>query len=611
MCGIFGYIGKNNDVMLGLEGLKRLEYRGYDSAGIAAFDASQNEIITAKAVGKVGNLFAKVQTQQFSGAPMILHTRWATHGVPSEQNAHPHHDCRKNIHLVHNGIVENYRSLKEELQREGHEFTSETDTEVAAHLVEKFFKGNLEDAVRQALLLVSGTFAFAIISKEDAGKIVLARRSSPLLVGVGEGEYFAASDPAAVVGHTNKVIFLEDNDIAVLTKDGVKISHLFDNHSIDRHYVNLDWDWEEASKSGYPHYMLKEIFEVPEVIVNTLRGRLLPEEGNVKLGGLGMVKDKLRDIQKLILCGCGTAFYAGLTGEYMLEEYAQIPTEVEFGSEFRYRKPVLDPKTAFIAVSQSGETADTLASLKEAKEKGILTLGVVNVVGSTIARETEAGVYNHAGPEIAVASTKALISQLVVLALITVMLGRQRDLSQVTGERIIKELSLLPEKAKTILAFNEDIRRLASKYYQSKDFFYLGRKYNFPSALEGALKLKEISYVHAEGYGAGEMKHGPIALIDEDFPTFAIALSDSVYEKMISNIQEIKARGGKVIALATEGNEEIKQIADDVIYVPKTIEMLSPILSVIPMQLFAYHMGVLRGCDVDKPRNLAKSVTVE
>ncbi len=611
MCGIVGYIGKQDNPRIGLEALKRLEYRGYDSSGGAWFDSGKKEIFAVKAVGKINNLEEKFPQSKISACPFIFHTRWSTHGAPTIDNAHPHYDCQKNIFLVHNGIIENYKILKEKLIAEKHHFNSETDTEVLAHLIEKFFEGNLEKAVNKALRLVKGTYALAIISKKDPEKLVLARNSAPLLIGLGDNEFFAASDPSAVIAHTRKVIYLDDGDIALLTPSEFSIQDS-NQRRVDKVINEIDWTLQEAQKGGYPHFMLKEIMEQPESIANSLRGRVIVEQGLAKLGGLELVEDKLREIERLNIVACGTAFFAGMVGEYMLEEYAGIPTEVDLASEFRYRKPVLDKKTASIFISQSGETADTLAALKEVKRKGGLTLGIVNVVGSSVTRETEAGVYNHAGPEIGVASTKAFSSQLTVLALLTLFLGRQRDLSVVMGQRIAREIFKLPDlAADTLKKTSEKAKELAKKYNKFNNFLYVGRKYNYPIALEGALKLKEISYIHAEGYGAGEMKHGPIALIDENFPTFAICHSDSVYEKVISNVQEIKARKGKVIALATEGNEEIKNIAEDVLYIPKTLEMLSPILAVIPLQLFAYYMGVLRGCDVDKPRNLAKSVTVE
>jgi len=613
VCGIIGYIGKKNAVSIGLNGLKRLEYRGYDSAGIAALGKKNSSVYTEKLAGRVVNLEERLRDKNIDSNLAIFHTRWATHGKPTGRNAHPHWDCKKEIFIVHNGIIENYKILKEKLEKEGHRFNSETDTEVLAHLIEKFHNNDLEEAVRRALKLVKGTYGLAVISKNNPQKIVIARHSSPLLVGIGKDEYIIASDASAVVGHTRNVVYLNDGEIGVITPEDFQI-FTFDKQSIKKDIQELGWDIEEAEKGGFPHFMLKEIFEQPETIENAIRGRLVLKEGLAKLGGLESVERKLRKIKKIIITACGTSYHAGLVGEYMLEEYAGIPVEVEYASEFRYRKPILSPPaggTAIIAISQSGETADTLAAIREAKRKEALTLGIVNVVGSTIARETEAGVYNHAGPEIGVASTKAFVSQLSILALFTLFLGRQRQMSLIMGKRIAGELSKIPDLVRKILSENKKIKKLAKKYCQFNNFLYIGRKYNYPVALEGALKLKEISYIHAEGYGAGEMKHGPIALIDEKFPTLAVALSDSVYEKIISNIEEIKTRGGPIIAIATQGNKKVEKLVDDVIYIPKSLEMLNPILSVVPLQLLAYYIGVLRGCDVDKPRNLAKSVTVE
>jgi len=620
MCGIVGYIGKQKDVRSALDSLKRLEYRGYDSAGLVAFIPERKEILWKRALGRIQELERSLEGVSAQGSPILLHTRWSTHGAPTEANAHPHADCKENIFVVHNGIIENYRQLKEKLLAKGHRFLSETDTEVLPHLIEHFFsasariaanrQGNLEEAVRKALALVQGSYGIAVIAKDDPEKIVAARLSSPLVISVNDSGGFVASDPAALLSYSNKMVFLDDGEIAVITPQEFRVSDLKNNLK-EKEVTELAWTAEEAQKGGYPHFMLKEIMEQPESIANALRGRLLPEEGRAKLGGLEPVAERLRSLDRLQIIACGTAFYAGRTGEYMLEEYAGIPCEVDIASEFRYRKPVLSKQTATLFISQSGETADTLAALKEVKEKGGLTLGIVNVVGSSIARELEAGIYNHAGPEIGVASTKAFTSQLVLLVLLTLFLGRQRDVSLVMGQRIAKELSRLPELVARVLEQAPRVKEIADKYKDCQNFLYIGRKYNYSVASEGALKLKEISYVHAEGYGAGEMKHGPIALIDEEFPTLAIAPSDSVYEKMVSNIHEIKARRGPVVAIATEGNEDIKNVADNVIYIPKTLEMLTPILSVVPLQLFAYYMGVLKGYDVDKPRNLAKSVTVE
>ena len=513
--------------------------------------------------------------------------------------------------MAHNGIIENYQQLKQELLGEGHVFLSETDTEVLPHLIEKFFTGNLEDATRKALSLVHGAYALAIIARDDSEKLVLAKYSAPLLIGLGDGEYLAASDPSAVITHTNKVIYLEDGELAILTPKTFSIQN-YQQELVERDAEEIEWSLEDAKKGGYPHFMQKEIMEQPESIINSLRGRLLLDTGDVRLGGLEQVQEKLKNIEQVEILACGTAYLSGSVGTYMLQEYTGMPTKADIASEFRYKKPIIDKKTAYLFISQSGETADTLAALKEVKKKGGLALGIVNTVGSSIARETEAGVYNHAGPEIGVASTKAFTSQLTVLALLTLFLGRQRGMSFTMGQRIAKEIANLPVLVKeTLETTNAIMEKIAIKYQGARDFLFIARKYNYPVALEGALKLKEISYIHAEGYGAGEMKHGPLAMIDENFPTIALCPSDSVYEKMISNIQEIKARKGPVIAIATQGNEDIKTIADDVIYIPKTLEMLTPILSVIPLQLFAYYMGILKGYDVDKPRNLAKSVTVE
>ena len=604
MCGIFGYLGRQKAVPILLTGLQRESYRGYDSSGFIVF--KNGKAVCLKAVGKLEALERKLKKRGSPEGNIALgHIRWATHGAVTEANAHPHSDCQGNIWLVHNGIIENYAELKEDLVRKGHVFTSETDTEVLAHLIEKFFQGNLEDAVRKSLKMVRGAYALAVIAKEDPSKIVVARLSSPLLIGMNDKkEFFVASDTNALSPYAKKVIHMDDNEIAVITPKDLLILK-------EKQPEPLDLEVEDAQKKGYPHFMLKEIMEQPETVNNAIRGRILANRGAAQLGGFEPVKEKLRKIEMLNIVACGTAFHAGMVGEYMLEEYASIPTDVDLASEFRYRKSILDGKAAVLAISQSGETADTLAAVKEAKRRGILSLGIVNTVGSSLSRETEAGVYNKAGIEVGVASTKAFTSQLTVLVLLTLYLGRQRGLSVIMGQRIAKELKLLPNLVRKVLDLNGQIKKLAEKYKDYNNFLYIGRKYNYPIALEGALKLKEISYVHAEGYGAGEMKHGSIALIDESFPTMVVAPTDSVYEKTVSNIEEIRARKGPVVAVATEGERAIKKLAQDVIYIPKTLEMLTPILSVIPLQLFAYHMGVLRGCDVDRPRNLAKSVTVE
>lgn len=611
MCGIIGYIGTKQAAPLIMEGLKRMEYRGYDSAGLAILE--DNGIASHKKAGKLENLQKElVLNPEIIGTVGIGHTRWATHGQPTDDNAHPHHDTHKEIYIIHNGIIENYLELKERLQNKGHEFYSQTDTEVLAHLIESYSEGrNLEQAVIAALNDVIGTYGIAVVSSKEPDKIIAARLGSPLILGlIEDDEFMVASDVSAIMPHTREVIYLEDGEICVLSREGYVIKDL-KAQQIDRTSEKIEWDVSKAQKQGYDHFMLKEIMEQPDVVMDCLRGRIKEEEGMAHMRGFFEHAERLKDINRIIIVGMGTALYAGMVGEYMIEEYAGIPVEVESAAEFRYRKPILDEHTAVIAVSQSGETADTLAAVREAKLKGALVLGVVNVVGSTVAREVQAGAYSHAGPEIGVASTKAFTSQLTVLALVTLFLGRQREMSLVMGQRIAKELLALPKKIQTILDQSAAIATLAKKYSQYQHFFFLGRKYNYPIAFEGALKLKEISYIHAEGYGAGDMKHGPIALIDEQFPSFVLAPKDSVYEKTFSNIQEVKARKGPVIVITTEGNTAFTDIADDVITIPKTLEMLTPILSVIPLQLFAYYVAVELQCDIDQPRNLAKSVTVE
>jgi glucosamine--fructose-6-phosphate aminotransferase (isomerizing) len=608
MCGIIGYIGDNGALDIGMKGLKRLEYRGYDSAGLAI--SNGKEVSCIKVVGKVEELEKIVGDKDLVGSSIILHSRWATHGGITESNAHPHADCKGNIFVVHNGIIENYKQIREKLKLMGHKFVSETDTEVLPHLIEHFYNGNLEEAVIKALKYIKGTYGLVVMAKHNSDRIVVARMFSPLVISVNEHGGFVASDPSAIISHSKRMIFLEDGEVAVIKKDDFIITDL--EHRVkDKKETELDWDIEEAQKSGYAHFMLKEIMEQSESVANSMRGRLIIEEGISKLGGIDSVKDKLKDIKKINILACGTSYYAGLIGEYLLEELAGIPTEVDFASEFRYRKFPTVENEAYLFISQSGETADSLAALKEVKKRKALSLGIVNVVGSSIARETDAGVYNHAGPEIGVASTKAFTSQVVVLALVALFLGRQRNLSLADGKTIAKEISKLPELINNTLKDISAIELLAKKYNSASNFLFIGRKYSYPVAMEGALKLKEISYIHSEGYSAGEMKHGPIALIEENFPTIAICPQDSVYEKTVSNIQEIKARNGKVIAITTQGNEEIKSLVDDIIYIPKVNEVLSPILSVIPVQIFAYYMAVSFGHNPDMPRNLAKSVTVE
>lgn len=606
MCGIFAYTGSRQAGHILLDGLTSLEYRGYDSAGIYMPESG-----SVKSAGAVTALKQKITTVG-AGTSGIAHLRWATHGEPTETNAHPHSDCTGDVWIVHNGIIENYRELKETLLAEGHTFKSDTDTEVLAHLMERQLEKGLsfENASRAMLTEIRGTYGIVMQYAPNPEYIIAARMGAPVAIGLGDGEHFVASDASPILRHTKQILYLEDGEMAVMTPTSYTISSL-DSLRIDREPEVIDWTPEAAQKGGYEHFMLKEIMEEPDVVQNTIRGRLVPDTGVAKLGGLESVAERLRGIERLLIVGCGTAAYAGYVGEYMIEEYAGIPVEVELGSEFRYRKPLIDSHTAVLAISQSGETADTLEAIREGKRKGALTLGIVNTVGSTIARETDAGVYNHAGPEIGVASTKAFISQLTALSLLTLFLGRQRDMSLSTGKRIAEELELLSEKLQSILDTSEQIRVVAEKYKDVRDFLYIGRKYNYPVAFEGALKLKEVSYIHAEGCGAGEMKHGPLAMIDENFPTIAIVPTDSVYEKNVSNMQEIKARRGPIIAIATEGNTDIQNVADDVIYIPKTLEMLTPILSVVPLQLFAYHFANAKGLNVDRPRNLAKSVTVE
>src|SRR3989344_3665174 len=618
MCGIVGYIGKKNATQITLEGLKRLEYRGYDSAGIAALDQN-GAVFIRREVGKISALERKLKILPQSRLS-IAHTRWATHGEPSVSNAHPHADCKNKIFLAHNGIIENHDKIREALLREGHVFRSETDTEVLTHLIERclaFGAPDLQSAVAQALRHVVGTFGIAVFSADEPDTLIGARRGSPLLLGVGKNEFIVASDAAAVLKRTRKVIYLNDNEMAVLSPKSKKIFNILrtgskSNKPLKKEVKMIDWSLEDAEKGEFAHFMEKEIHEIPEVIENALRGRALAKEGRAKLGGLDSVEEQLGGIERAVITACGTSYYAGLIGKYLFEKLAHLPTEVIYASEFRYHPPIIGKETAVFAVSQSGETADTLEAVREAKKTGALTLGIVNVVGSSIAREVHAGIYNHAGPEIAVASTKAFVSQLAVLTLAAVHLGRVRGaISQESAAELLKEMLALPSKARKILALGGKIKNLAKSYSNHDNFLYLGRKYNWPVSLEGALKLKEISYVHAEGYPAGEMKHGPIALVDSNFPAMVIAPRDSVYEKTLSNLQELKARRAKIIALATEGDMEIKKYANHVINIPQTPEELSPILSVIPLQLFAYHMAVLKGRDVDKPRNLAKSVTVE
>ncbi|MCX8051412.1 MAG: glutamine--fructose-6-phosphate transaminase (isomerizing) [Chlorobi bacterium] len=610
MCGIIGYIGSREALPIVLEGLRNLEYRGYDSAGIAIGDGRTIRI--RKRAGKVAQLAADLEHEHLPGTLGIGHTRWATHGEPTDINAHPHTDRAGRIVLIHNGIIENYAVLKTQLEREGYTFRSETDTEVLAVFIGMLYDrlGDFELAVRTALQEVEGTFGLAILSSDDPDCLIAARRGSPIVLGIGDGEYIVASDASAIVAHTRRVVYLRDDEMAILRRDGY-VTKTISDEFISPEIHELDFELEQIQRGNFPHFMLKEIFEQPATFRDSIRGRLLVEQGNAKLGGLTPVADKLRAARRIILTGCGTSWHSALVGEYIIEQLARIPVEVEYASELRYRNPVIYPDDIVIGISQSGETIDTLAALREAKLKGATILGIVNVVGSTIARETDAGVYLHAGPEIGVASTKAFTSQLAVLALLGLYLGRQRDLSPSEGRHLAKELSAIPDRIARILDNAAAIERIALEYADSTNALYLGRGVNYPVALEGALKLKEISYVHAEGYPAAEMKHGPIALIDRNMPVVFIATRDDIYDKIVSNIQEVKARRGRIIAIATEGDERIAELADHVISVPATHPLLTPILTTIPLQLLAYYIAVARGCDVDKPRNLAKSVTVE
>jgi glutamine---fructose-6-phosphate transaminase (isomerizing) len=610
MCGIVGYIGQQKASPIIIEGLKRLEYRGYDSAGIATI--GDGAILITRISGKVAELEKILPTDIDNGTLALGHTRWATHGEPTERNAHPHIDCERKIALVHNGIIENYQAIRTKLAQEGHTFKSDTDTEVLVHLIEEMWKytDDFTDAVRLALKEVDGAYGIAVITTHAPDRIIVARKGSPLVIGIGDGEHFVASDAAAIVMHTRRVVYLEDGEVAVLSKNEFSTTTI-DNVQVEKTVHQLTFEIEQIEKAGFEHFMLKEIHEQPATLADSLRGRILFEEGDVKLGGLRDVMDDLRKAKRFIITACGTSWHAGLVGEYMIEQYARVPVEVEYASEFRYRNPILSEDDIVWAISQSGETADTLAAVREAKLRGSKVFGIVNVVGSSIARETDGGVYIHAGPEIGVASTKAFTSQLTVLSLITVLMARLRGMSITEGYKILSELKSLPEKVNAILHQTEYLQDIAERFSFARNFLYLGRGYNFPVALEGALKLKEISYIHAEGYPAAEMKHGPIALIDENMPVVVIATHDTSYDKVMSNIQEVKARRGKIIAIANDNDSEIEKFANYVIRVPETLDLFYPIVSSIPLQLLAYYIAVYRGCNVDQPRNLAKSVTVE
>jgi glucosamine--fructose-6-phosphate aminotransferase (isomerizing) len=585
-----------------------MEYRGYDSAGVAVMNGSGVE--TRKAAGKISELERALATKPVVGDLGIGHTRWATHGVPNECNAHPHIDCKGNIAVVHNGIIENSGTLKKELIAHGHTFVSETDTEVIAHLIEEAFDGNLEDAVIEALWQIEGTYGIAVVSSQDRNKIVAARKGSPLLIGLGDGEYYVASDVSAILAQTREVVYLDDGDVAVLTRDGYTVLNQRAQR-LERRVSKIDWDLDQIERGGFAHFMLKEIFEQPATVENCMRGRLLRDEGTSKLGGLNMTDEELLKFDNILITACGTSWHSALIGEHMLESLARIPVEVEYASELRYRNPIVTDKTLCIVISQSGETADTLAAMREAKARGAQTYGIVNVVGSTIARESDGGIYVHAGPEIGVASTKAFTSQVIALLLFTLKLARLRNLSMVDGKEIIDQMLALPEKIQSILDRADEIEVIAEEFKNAQNFLYLGRGYSFPTALEGALKLKEISYIHAEGYPAAEMKHGPIALIDENMPVLFITPHDSVFDKVVSNVQEVKARGGRVIAITTRDEEVLHGKLDYEFRIPETKDMLTPVLASVPLQLLAYYIAVKRGANVDQPRNLAKSVTVE
>jgi glucosamine--fructose-6-phosphate aminotransferase (isomerizing) len=609
MCGIVGYVGRREATPILVEGLRRLEYRGYDSAGVAVQNGRGLQV--RKLAGRVQALSDSLAAEQITGQAGIAHTRWATHGAPTQRNAHPHINCSGSIALVHNGIIENAETLRARLKQGGHSFRTETDTEVLAHLIDEAPGQTLEDKVIAALRHVEGAYGLAVMWDQEANKIVVARKGSPVLLGIGDDELFVASDASAVLEHTRSVVYLDDGDIAVLEEDaGYRV---IDSHAREqaRAVADIEWDLDAIELGGYPHFMLKEICEQPESVRSTLRGRLVFEHGNSRLNGLNLSPQELNKIQRIVILACGTSWHAGLVGRYALEELAAIPTEVEYASEYRYRPRLASPGTLTIVISQSGETADTLEAMRVARAAGSKIIGIVNVVGSTIAREADGGIYIHAGPEIGVASTKAFTSQIAALLLLALHLGRRRGLSLQVGQEMVYELAQLPDLVDGVLELEPVTEMLARDYAGAANFLYLGRGVNFPVALEGALKLKEISYIHAEGYPAAEMKHGPIALIDENMPVVFVAPNDHVYQKVLSNMQEVKARGGRIIALTTEGNGDLGDLVDHQLKVPKTQPLLSPIVTSIPLQLLAYHIAVLRGCDVDRPRNLAKSVTVE
>ena len=611
MCGIVGYIGQQEAEEILLTGLKRLEYRGYDSAGLAI--VGDDGMRVEKREGKVDDLRQAVNGQPLNGTLGVGHTRWATHGAPNDVNAHPHESSNGDFALVHNGIIENHSAIKKKLQEKGYTFQSDTDTEVLVHLIEEIRRETglkLEEAVRQALTQVVGTYGIAVVSNTDDDLLIAARKGSPLILGIGEGEYFIGSDAAPLVEHTRQVVYLSDGEIVTVRRSGYEVKTI-DNVPLEKEVHELEWSLSEIEKGGYDHFMLKEIMEQPDALEDAMRGRVLPKDNDVVLGGLHSVWDQLASANRIIIAACGTSWHSALVGEYLIESFARIPVEVEYASEFRYRDPILKEGDVVLVISQSGETADTLAAVREARSKGVLCLGICNVVGSTIARETDAGVYLHAGPEIGVASTKAFTAQVAVLSQIALKLAKGRTLSNAEMASNLQALAEVPDKVREVLQMNDEIREMANVYRYASNFLYLGRGYNFPVALEGALKLKEISYIHAEGYPAAEMKHGPIALIDRFMPVVFIAMKDSTYDKVVSNIEEVVARDGSVIAITDEGNGELDDLCEYVLRIPQTEEFLSPLLTSIPLQLLSYHIAVMRGCHVDQPRNLAKSVTVE
>ncbi len=612
MCGIVGYIGKRKASPILINGLHRLEYRGYDSAGVAFIEKS---LKVSKCKGKVSELESLLKENESKATLGIGHTRWATHGIPNDVNAHPHFSEREDVALVHNGIIENHDSLRKELKNRGRKFRSDTDTEVLVHLIEEIKQKegkNLLESVQSALTQVVGAYAIAVVSKHNPDELVVAKKGSPLVIGIGDGEFFVASDASAIVEHTKDVVYLNDGEVASVSKENGLLIKTIDNQEKTPYIQTLELSFEELEKGEFEHFMLKEIFEQPKSIKDSMRGRLNLKDKEIILGGIADYEEKILNAKRIIFVSCGTSWHAGLIGEYLIEDLARIPVEVEYASEFRYRNPVLSSDDIVIAISQSGETADTIAALELAKSKGATTMGICNVVGSSIARMTDAGLYIHAGPEIGVASTKAFTSQVTVLTLMALWIAKKKNsINEEEFNKLIEELGSVPEKVQSLLDKNSRIKAISEKYKSSTNALFLGRGYGFPTALEGALKLKEISYIHAEGYPAAEMKHGPIALIDENMPVFVVSPQGSSYEKVLSNIQEIKARNGKVIAIATEGDEIIENLADELIEIPKISEPLIPLLSVIPLQLISYYIAVMRGCNVDQPRNLAKSVTVE